>query len=80
MEFNLFSKFHSQIKTLRLATSYISYLTGVLETDDPAGGFRAELVATNRKPATGQIQINDSSTGQTSPKSDTSVSGLLKFF
>ncbi|XP_026467147.1 heart- and neural crest derivatives-expressed protein 2-like [Ctenocephalides felis] len=36
----------SKIKTLRLATSYISYLMGVLETDrEPAGGFRAELIA-----------------------------------
>ncbi|XP_049884350.1 neurogenic differentiation factor 2 isoform X2 [Pectinophora gossypiella] len=34
----------SKIKTLRLATSYISYLLNVLETDgEPAGGFRAEL-------------------------------------
>ncbi|XP_028160108.1 heart- and neural crest derivatives-expressed protein 2 isoform X2 [Ostrinia nubilalis] len=34
----------SKIKTLRLATSYISYLLKVLETDgEPAGGFRAEL-------------------------------------
>ncbi|XP_077283599.1 heart- and neural crest derivatives-expressed protein 2-like isoform X2 [Arctopsyche grandis] len=34
----------SKIKTLRLATSYISYLMGVLESDnEPAGGFRAEL-------------------------------------
>ncbi|XP_065166499.1 heart- and neural crest derivatives-expressed protein 2 isoform X1 [Atheta coriaria] len=39
----------SKIKTLRLATSYISYLTGVLETDDPAGGFKAELISTSRK-------------------------------
>ncbi|XP_038220474.1 heart- and neural crest derivatives-expressed protein 2 isoform X1 [Zerene cesonia] len=34
----------SKIKTLRLATSYISYLLKVLESDgEPAGGFRAEL-------------------------------------
>ncbi|CAG9120256.1 unnamed protein product [Plutella xylostella] len=34
----------SKIKTLRLATSYISYLMKVLESDgEPAGGFRAEL-------------------------------------
>lgn len=39
-----------QIKTLRLATSYISYLTRVLEGDqDPSGGFRAELVPSSRK-------------------------------
>ncbi|XP_050676544.1 uncharacterized protein LOC126973353 [Leptidea sinapis] len=34
----------SKIKTLRLATSYISYLLKVLDSDgEPAGGFRAEL-------------------------------------
>ncbi|GBP88646.1 Heart- and neural crest derivatives-expressed protein 2 [Eumeta japonica] len=34
----------SQIKTLRLATSYISYLMRVLESDgEPAGGFCADL-------------------------------------
>ncbi|XP_075989828.1 uncharacterized protein LOC142985504 isoform X1 [Anticarsia gemmatalis] len=34
----------TKIKTLRLATSYISYLLKVLETDgEPAGGFRADL-------------------------------------
>lgn len=39
-----------QIKTLRLATSYINYLNGVLEGDqDPTGGFRAELVPSSRK-------------------------------
>lgn len=41
----------SKIKTLRLATSYILYLIGVLETDDPAGGFRAELGTMSRKNA-----------------------------
>lgn len=41
---------NTQIKTLRLATSYISYLTRVLEGDqDPSGGFRAELVPSSRK-------------------------------
>lgn len=39
----------SKIKTLRLATSYISYLTGVLETDEPAIGFRAELAGTGMR-------------------------------
>lgn len=39
-----------QIKTLRLATSYITYLTRVLEGDqDPSSGFRAELVPSSRK-------------------------------
>lgn len=44
------NRFRLQIKTLRLATSYIAYLNGVLEGDqDPAGGFRAELVPSSRK-------------------------------
>lgn len=39
-----------QIKTLRLATSYITYLNRVLEGDqDPSNGFRAELVPSSRK-------------------------------
>lgn len=39
-----------QIKTLRLATSYITYLNRVLEGDqDPSSGFRAELVPSSRK-------------------------------
>ncbi|CAH1985692.1 unnamed protein product [Acanthoscelides obtectus] len=33
----------SKIKTLRLATSYISYLTRALEGNDLAGSFKAEL-------------------------------------
>ncbi|XP_030036173.2 heart- and neural crest derivatives-expressed protein 2 isoform X2 [Manduca sexta] len=47
----------SKIKTLRLATSYISYLLKVLETDgEPAGGFRADLHHTppRRRPADAQ--------------------------
>ncbi|XP_069680409.1 heart- and neural crest derivatives-expressed protein 2-like [Periplaneta americana] len=48
----------SKIKTLRLATSYIGYLMGVLESDDPVAcdtGFRAELVHTGgaRRASTG---------------------------
>lgn len=66
----------SKIKTLRLATSYIAYLTGVLETDDPAGGFRAELIATGRK-SNGQMQMNECPAGQVSPKSDISVGTSL---
>ncbi|GJQ65817.1 hypothetical protein Trydic_g11971 [Trypoxylus dichotomus] len=62
----------SKIKTLRLATSYISYLTGVLETDDPAGGFRAELATSGRKSSNSHVQVNECSSGQVSPKSDTS--------
>ncbi|XP_022915011.1 heart- and neural crest derivatives-expressed protein 1-like [Onthophagus taurus] len=63
----------SKIKTLRLATSYISYLTEVLETDDPAGGFRAELTTHGRKSTnSSHIQVNECTSGQISPKSDTS--------
>ncbi|XP_055313338.1 heart- and neural crest derivatives-expressed protein 2 [Sitodiplosis mosellana] len=40
----------SKIKTLRLATSYINHLNGVLRGDqDPSIGFRAELVPSSRK-------------------------------
>ncbi|CAG9759366.1 unnamed protein product [Ceutorhynchus assimilis] len=39
----------SKIKTLRLATSYISYLTRALETDDTPGTFKAELGSLPRK-------------------------------
>lgn len=58
-----------QIKTLRLATSYISYLAGVLETDEPVGGFRAELAGCNsgRRSLIGndiQISSSDSTTLQ----------------
>jgi hypothetical protein len=51
----------SKIKTLRLATSYIGYLMGVLESDDPGAcdtGFRAELVHTGsgRRASTGSAE------------------------
>ncbi|XP_050314426.1 heart- and neural crest derivatives-expressed protein 2-like [Anthonomus grandis grandis] len=39
----------SKIKTLRLATSYISYLTRALETDDTPGNFKAELGTLSKK-------------------------------
>ncbi|XP_018322718.1 heart- and neural crest derivatives-expressed protein 1 [Agrilus planipennis] len=58
----------SKIKTLRLATSYISYLTGVLETDDPAGGFKAELGNSGRR-SSGSSSIKDCSNSQPSPES-----------
>ncbi|KAJ8918706.1 hypothetical protein NQ315_015026 [Exocentrus adspersus] len=58
----------SKIKTLRLATSYISYLTRALETDDTAGGFKAELGTISRKSTSNPVQINDCP-GQSSPKS-----------
>lgn len=66
-----------QIKTLRLATSYISYLTGVLETDDPAGGFRAELGSLGRKNANNlQIPISECS-GDMTAKTEISVSNII---
>lgn len=69
----------SKIKTLRLATAYISYLMRALESDDPAGGFKAELGSISRKSNNNNnhnknnpVQVNDCSTGQVSPKSDCS--------
>ncbi|CAH0757673.1 unnamed protein product [Diatraea saccharalis] len=50
----------SKIKTLRLATSYISYLLKVLETDgEPVGGFRADLHHTppRRKNNDSSVQV-----------------------
>lgn len=69
----------SKIKTLRLATSYILYLIGVLETDDPAGGFRAELGTINRKSsssssATAQVTNGECATGQPQQKNNVMVS------
>ncbi|KAK9890288.1 hypothetical protein WA026_010391 [Henosepilachna vigintioctopunctata] len=49
----------SKIKTLRLATSYISYLTRALESDDPAGGFKAELATITRKTANTSVHVNE---------------------
>lgn len=66
----------SKIKTLRLATSYISYLTRALETDDTAGGFKPELVSISRKSSTNPVKLNDCTTDQVSPKSDCSVSWI----
>ncbi|XP_047040111.1 uncharacterized protein LOC124644660 isoform X2 [Helicoverpa zea] len=52
----------SKIKTLRLATSYISYLLKVLETDgEPAGGFRADLHHTPPRRRTGEGNQQSSS-------------------
>uniref|UniRef100_A0A1B6DB12 BHLH domain-containing protein n=1 Tax=Clastoptera arizonana TaxID=38151 RepID=A0A1B6DB12_9HEMI len=43
----------SKIKTLRLATSYIGYLMGVLESDDYGDGFKADLSThSNRRSST----------------------------
>ncbi|XP_060515771.1 heart- and neural crest derivatives-expressed protein 2-like [Cylas formicarius] len=64
----------SKIKTLRLAKSYISYLTRALETDDTVGGFKAELGSLSRKSnSNNQIQINSESLNEfNSHKSDSS--------
>ncbi|KAK4871860.1 hypothetical protein RN001_015984 [Aquatica leii] len=51
----------SKIKTLRLATSYISYLTAVLENDEPAGGFKVELNTSNRRSSCNPVQSTDCS-------------------
>lgn len=69
----------SKIKTLRLATSYILYLIGVLETDEPAGGFRAELGTISRKSsssngATAHVTNGECTTTQTQQKSNVTVS------
>lgn len=68
----------SKIKTLRLATSYILYLIGVLETDEPAGGFRAELGTISRKSssngATAHVANGECTTTQTQQKSNVTVS------
>lgn len=74
----------SKIKTLRLATSYILYLIGVLETDDPAGGFRAELGTISRKSssstgnATAQVGSSECATAQAQQKTGVVVSSELK--
>nr|SVF01466.1 Hand [Limnogonus franciscanus] len=52
----------SKIKTLRLATSYICYLMGVLETEDPGQGFNADLSHTPRvrhSPYSSQVEERD---------------------
>jgi hypothetical protein len=45
----------SKIKTLRLATSYIGYLMGVL-ADEEAGSFRADLVPKRAPPGMSAVQ------------------------
>ncbi|KAL1492964.1 hypothetical protein ABEB36_011120 [Hypothenemus hampei] len=49
----------SKIKTLRLATSYISYLTRALETDDTPGMFKAELGTLSRKSSSNNQHNNN---------------------
>lgn len=53
----------SKIKTLRLATSYISYLTGVLESDDPGLGFKAELSNSRRSSSAAHAHLTDCAGG-----------------
>nr|CAH7716388.1 unnamed protein product [Callosobruchus chinensis] len=63
----------SKIKTLRLATSYISYLTRALESNDLAGSFKAELGSMHnniRKSSSGsslQVSGMDTNENSTSP-------------
>lgn len=50
----------SKIKTLRLATSYIGYLMGVLENDDCGDGFKADLSShTNRRSSSSASHMSD---------------------
>lgn len=74
-----------------MATSYISYLTRALETDDTPGTFKAELGNLSRKTSNcssnsqhSNMNNNDInlSSSHGSPKSDSSVSFfiLLYFF
>lgn len=75
----------SKIKTLRLATSYILYLIGVLETDDPAGGFRAELGTISRKTSSSssssttaqQVTSSECATAQVQQKGGVPVSAQI---
>ncbi|XP_031336797.1 uncharacterized protein LOC116166098 isoform X2 [Photinus pyralis] len=48
-------------KTLRLATSYIAYLTAVLENDEPAGGFKVELNTSHKRSSCNTVQPADCS-------------------
>ncbi|KAB7502753.1 Heart- and neural crest derivatives-expressed protein 2 [Armadillidium nasatum] len=61
----------SKIKTLRLATSYIAYLMGVLRTDvqdAPTEAFKAELPPKNKTNSSEQEKNSDSSEGERAPK------------
>lgn len=71
-------KLHSfQIKTLRLATSYISYLTKALESDDPTVGFKAELSSLSKKTTNHCIQSVDEIPSQSS--TETTVSKKILY-
>ncbi|VEN58201.1 unnamed protein product, partial [Callosobruchus maculatus] len=70
----------SKIKTLRLATSYISYLTRALESNDLAGNFKAELDSMHnnlRKSSSGSsvqvagMEMNENSTSPSHVEFDT---------
>lgn len=56
----------SKIKTLRLATSYISYLMTVLDSDDPeTDGFKADLSAnTSRRSSATTATVSRNKTAQ----------------
>jgi len=56
----------SKIKTLRLATSYISYLMTVLDSDDPeTDGFKADLSAnTSRRSSATAATVSRNKTAQ----------------
>lgn len=71
----------SKIKTLRLATSYISYLTGVLETDEPGMGFKAELLTNaSRRNSLGVNQAADCTSVNPAPsENDNHVSNISQF-
>ncbi|KAG8224827.1 hypothetical protein J437_LFUL002274 [Ladona fulva] len=53
----------SKIKTLRLATSYIAYLMGVLASEDPASdvGFKADIMQGKKVPGVGAVSDEGSS-------------------
>ncbi|XP_012255716.2 uncharacterized protein LOC105685857 isoform X1 [Athalia rosae] len=49
----------SKIKTLRLACSYIGYLTAVLDSDEPPTTFRAELMPGGRRSKQNSTGVNE---------------------
>lgn len=63
----------SKIKTLRLATSYISYLMTVLDSDDPeTDGFKADLSAHTASKRSTVAQAQQSATTATNVTASTS--------
>lgn len=65
---------------MRLATSYILYLIGVLETDEPAAGFRAELGSIGRKPSSNSVVVSDCTSTTSQQKIEISVSFFIFMF